>query len=281
MNDLTALSTSMLQMAGDFANTAMAADVARSEYDHQMKSQYDYQKWYNQLAREENEYYWTTYNSPQAQMRAYSEAGLNPNLIYSNSNTISPIHDSTKSASEQDIPSPLANFDSVIQNYVNTSLAIQANERAERKLANETAESIARVNNLNSSITNRDANTQLVELRKTYQGLMNDFVSESNPLKVKYIKKQIDQVSQQIRESEYRITYGKKRFKLDEDKFEWSKDATKNMNPYVRAFLKFIGVESDDDIKPTRSLWQTFQDGYFGSSNASNISGHRGGPKGR
>lgn len=79
------------QMTGDKWSGKDWSDTTTAQYNFLLKQQenaFNYEMW-NEMNK---------YNSPAAQMARYQDAGLNPNLIYSQSNTTSPLQAAANSA---------------------------------------------------------------------------------------------------------------------------------------------------------------------------------------
>ena len=87
----------MWWLLGAIATAAIGAGVSYYNMGQQAKfndQNIDLAKWQNQQNIEQQWQMWNAtneYNKPVNQMKRYEEAGLNPNLIYGQTNTANPI----------------------------------------------------------------------------------------------------------------------------------------------------------------------------------------------
>lgn len=110
---------------GGIANAISLYNVNQQERINQQNIDNQWEMW-----RATNEY-----NSPVAQMQRYKEAGLNPNLIYGQSNTTSPVDVGKSVAPKMEFSPMFQGFGNVMQDYF-TMLSLKEDART-KQLNNE------------------------------------------------------------------------------------------------------------------------------------------------
>lgn len=133
--------------------------------------------------RQENEY-----NSPLNQMQRYLAAGLNPNLIYSQGQTPSPV---PTVASAQNQVSHVPNY----QNPLSTDNLLAA------KLAE------AQIRNLDADTDKKDAETNM-----TYQEIWR--ITQMTPAEVDKMRAESDRIQQLIASDEFQVAVNQEKFKM-------------------------------------------------------------------
>lgn len=242
--------------AFSMGGAALSKKYARQEYDHQMASQYDYQKLYNQMARDESQFYWEKYQSPQAQMQAFADAGLNPNLIYGQNASMTPQSYKAPNASEMSFRDPLSGLAPIVQNAITQYIALENNRRQDEILRNQTAETIAKIDKMKADTNLTKENTLLTQLRQRQQELENQLAQETNPLKVQMLYSRIRLLDEQSKEVVRRTESYDERLGIDylnyllrQAQFEWNKDPLRNANPMLRLVMKALGIDDSDGLK--------------------------------
>lgn len=203
----SALINASAQMASSALGTAATA-VENKKAKQFTREFFDYQ---NQANRKETEYYWNTYNSPTAQMSAYRAAGLNPNLIYGSNNMISPV---SSRIDTPDYNSPLNNVSGglsalgqVAQQYFTNRLAEKASARQDAKVQSDIARN-------DSTITSNGIRNSLLTSQTQLNQLKAELMRTTNPLRVKYLQKQIDQIQSNIDNTTFMQSLQNKLYKL-------------------------------------------------------------------
>lgn len=254
-----ALISGGIQLASNSMN--LAGEIYKDRKNFERADTWD--KTMRQRNRADTQYMWETYNSPLAQMNAYREAGLNPNLIYGQQ-THTPMERSDSPAPQfnPQFPQMAAIFDAAMQSYYKAEDNRRQNEIAAANVANLKAN--AR-NTEQRTINERERNS-LIQQQSVLNQLRIDYEKSTNPLRRQYLLKQINLLRENINTQVWQRGLRDRQFDLDMQRYleqkrqfnvsdEYRKNPEYKFDPYVQQLIRLLSPNGN-----SQGLFQSFRE---------------------
>lgn len=214
------------------------------------------------------QYYYDNYNSPLAQMQAYKNAGLNPNLIYGQMSGLQAPQERNIAAPQmQPLQAPnLSNLGDIISAIQNDYYRAREDNRAQELNAAQVANLMANAANTTERTKSEVQRQFMNEQQKVLNNLKIDYERSTNPLRKNLLLNQINQVQENIKNMLFRQSLETQRFSLDRNKFlesirqfnvsdEYRKNPEYHYDPNVRAIVNLLSPNG----KPS-GLMQSFRE---------------------
>lgn len=211
-------------------------------------------------------YYWHKYNSPSAQMQAYSDAGLNPNLIYGQNNQVNPVHSGGNVAGDIPFtPFQAPQFGSLMDMYFKVKEDKRQDAANAAYIANLDAS--ARAKNVQS--TNDAIRGDLLAQQKVLNELRIEYDRTTNPLRRKFLETQMSNINQQMERDLWQRGLEERKFGLDQQRFyesvrqfksndEFRRDPANRLNPWAQVGMKLVEELSGRSLKQgLKDLWNS------------------------